>query len=63
MPKVEFVNFDDPFLELKYDGQNYVYNPEYGTLLSVKTDKIVDMPKEVQDYIERYYAVRESIGI
>lgn len=64
MPKVEFVNFDDPFVELKYNGETYVYNPEYGTLLSMKTDKIVrDIPKEIQEFLSRYYSVSESLGL
>ena len=62
MQKVEFVNFDDPFVELKYNGERYVYNPEYGSLLSMKTDKIVrDVPKEIQEFLSRFYSLKESM--
>ena len=61
MSKVEFVNFDDPFVELKFEGENYVYNPEYGTLLSVSTDKIVEnVPVEIQAFLHKFYQIQES---
>lgn len=60
--KVKFVTFDDPFLELEYDGQRYVYNPEYGSLLSLKTDKLVkDIPREVQEFIDTFFSLKEAM--
>lgn len=64
MSKVEYVEFDDPFLTLRYEDREYVYNPEYGSLLDLKTDKLVkDMPKDIQDFLSKYYRVSESLGL
>ena len=64
MSKVEYVALDDPFLTLRYEGKEYVYNPEYGSLLDLKTDKLVEnMPKDIQEFLSHYYSVSESLGL
>jgi len=61
--KIEFKGFDDPFLFFTVEGVTYCWNPEYGSLLNLDTDKLESPSDEMTKFIHRYYSLRESLCI
>ncbi len=61
MPPPKFKSFDDPFLYFTVDGVEFCWNPDYGTLINLDADKIVEPTEEMMEFISEYYESRESM--
>jgi len=56
----EFKNFDDPFLYFTVDGKEYCWNPDYGTLINMGTDKQEEPTEEMLEFVGEFYEDLES---
>ena len=59
--EIKFKSFDDPFLFFKVEEVTYCWNPEYGSLLNLDTDKLEKPTEEITKFVHRYYSLRESM--
>jgi hypothetical protein len=58
-----FKSFDAPFLYFTVAGIEFCWNPDYGNLINMKTDKIEEPTDSMMAYIQAYYEDREIEGI
>jgi len=62
LPEIRFKSFDTPFLYFTVANVDLCWNPGYGTLINMNTDKIEVPTGSMMSFIQAYYEGREQEG-